>query len=54
MENMIIRVDGLRRDIERGLPDAARLLDDFNEEQKQRVKYIKEVTLVILLNPKPA
>ena len=46
---MIIRVAALKRDVDCSLPDAERLLDDFKEEQRQRVKYIKEVMLIVIL-----
>lgn len=43
MEDVITRLSALKQDIDRGLPDSQKLSDDFKEEQKRRVKYIKDV-----------
>ena len=43
MEDMLVVVSIFRRDIERGLPNAQKLLDDYTEEKKLRVELIKEV-----------
>lgn len=36
-------VSGFRQDIERGHPDAERLLEDYLEERKRRVEHVQEV-----------
>lgn len=40
-------VSGFRQDIERGIPDAERLLGDYMEEQKRRVEHVQEVCYLL-------
>lgn len=42
VDDVVTRLSALKQDIDRGIPDAQKLQDDFQEEQKRRVKYIKE------------
>jgi hypothetical protein len=47
VKDLLMRLSSFGKDVERGLPDAQRLLDDYTEEQKRRVEHIKEVCYLL-------
>jgi hypothetical protein len=47
VEEMLTMVSGFRQDIERGLPDAEKQLEDYMQEQKRRVEHVQEVCYLL-------